>query len=36
MIPDLLPFSDELAPYVDTCLDSLHDLCPMIDKLNNR
>lgn len=34
MIPDLLPFSDELAPYVDTCLESLHDLCPLIDRLN--
>ena len=34
MIPDLLPFSDELAPYVDTCLDSLSDLCPLIDRLN--
>lgn len=34
MIPDLLPFSEALAPYVDTCLDSLQDLCPLIDRLN--
>ena len=34
MIPDLLPFSVELTPYVDTCLDSLSDLCPLIDRLN--
>ncbi len=34
MIPDLLPFSDDLAPYVDTCLTTLHDLCPLIDRLN--
>ncbi|MBQ8149603.1 MAG: HAD family phosphatase [Clostridia bacterium] len=34
MIPDLLPFTGELAPFVDTCLPSLHDLCPLIDRLN--
>lgn len=34
MIPDLLPFSEALAPYVDTCLGSLSDLCPLIDRLN--
>ena len=36
MIPDLLPFSDELAPSVDTCLASLHELCSLIDRLNSR
>jgi hypothetical protein len=34
MIPDLLPFSEELQPYVDTCLESLEDLCPFINWLN--
>jgi len=34
MIPDLLAFSEELAPYVDTCLGSLDELCPFIDRLN--
>ncbi|MBE5801731.1 MAG: HAD family phosphatase [Clostridiales bacterium] len=34
MIPDLLPFSEELAPYVDHCLPDLTHLCPLIDKLN--
>lgn len=36
MIPDLLPFTEELAPYVDTCLHSLHELCPLIDRLNQQ
>lgn len=34
MIPDLLPFSDDLRPYVDVCLESLHQLCPLIDRMN--
>lgn len=36
MIPDLLPFSEELQPYVDTCLESLEELCPFIDRLNGQ
>ncbi len=34
MIPDLLPFSDELAPFVDHVLTDLNGLCPLIDRLN--
>lgn len=34
MIPDLIPFSEELAPYVDHCLEDLNALCPLIDRLN--
>lgn len=34
MIPDLLPYTEELYPYVDTCLASLHQLPGLIDRLN--
>ncbi len=34
MIPDLLPFTTQFAPYVDHCLESLHKLCPLVDTLN--
>lgn len=34
MIPDLLPFSERFAPYVDDVLPSLNELCPLIDRLN--
>lgn len=34
MVPDLLPFSADLAPLVDHRLDTLHQLCPLIDRLN--
>jgi len=34
MIPDLLPFSDELAPYVDHVLPDLNALCPFVDGVN--
>ena len=34
MIPDLLPFSQAFAPYVDTVLHDLTALCPLIDRLN--
>lgn len=34
MIPDLLPYGERFAPYVDDCLPSLADLCPLIDRLN--
>lgn len=36
MIPDLLPFSEELAPYVDSCLTGLDQLCALIDRLNGK
>ena len=34
MIPDLLPYDERFAPYVDHRLQSLHDLCPLVDALN--
>lgn len=34
MIPDLLPYSERFEPYVNTVLTSLHELCPLIDRLN--
>ena len=34
MIPDLLPFSDALAPFTDDVLNSLHELPALIDTLN--
>ena len=34
MIPDLLPFDERFAPYVDDCLPDLFALCPLIDRLN--
>ena len=34
MIPDLIPFSDELSPYVDHCLTGLDELCALADRLN--
>lgn len=34
MIPDLLPYTDELKPYVDTVLQSIAALPPLIDSLN--
>ena len=34
MIPDLLPCDDSFAGLVDWKLDSLAELCPLVDKLN--
>ena len=34
MIPDMLPYSEALAPYVDSLLSDLTELCPLIDRLN--
>ena len=34
MIPDMLPYSAELAPYVDFVLNDLTELCPLLDRLN--
>ncbi|MDD3336282.1 MAG: HAD family phosphatase [Eubacteriales bacterium] len=34
MIPDLLPFDESLAPYVDRVLDSLDEVCGLVDRLN--
>ena len=34
MIPDMLPYSAELTPYVDFVLHDLTELCPLIDRLN--
>ena len=34
MIPDILPFDARFAPFVDHCLPSLHELCPLVDTLN--
>ncbi|MEA4999374.1 MAG: HAD family phosphatase [Candidatus Limiplasma sp.] len=34
MIPDMLPYDERFAPYVDHRLHSLHDLCPLVDALN--
>lgn len=34
MIPDMLPYSETLAPYVDSLLSDLTELCPLIDRLN--
>lgn len=34
MIPDLLPYSETLKPFVDSVLNSLSELPPLIDKLN--
>lgn len=34
MIPDLLPYDARFTPYVDDCLTSLTELCPLIDRLN--
>ena len=34
MIPDLLPCDARFTPYVDNCLTSLTELCPLIDRLN--
>lgn len=34
MIPDLLPYADRFAPYVDNRLESLGALCPLIDRLH--
>lgn len=36
MIPDLLPYAERFAPYVDDCLESLTELCPLVDRLNGR
>lgn len=36
MIPDLLPYSEDLEPYVDSCLPSLRALVPLIDRLNGK
>ncbi|MCE5343832.1 MAG: HAD family phosphatase [Eubacteriales bacterium] len=35
MIPDLLPCGERFAPYVDDCLPSLTDLCPLVERLNS-
>ncbi len=34
MIPDMLPYGERFRPYVDDCLASLAELCPLIDRLN--
>ena len=34
MVPDLLPYDERFVPYVDDCLPSLAELCPLIDRLN--
>lgn len=34
MIPDLLPYQPKFDPFVDDCLGSLNDLCPLVDRLN--
>jgi HAD superfamily hydrolase (TIGR01509 family) len=34
MVPDMLPYGERFAPYVDTCLASLFELCPLVDRLN--
>jgi HAD superfamily hydrolase (TIGR01509 family) len=34
MIPDLLACGERFAPFVDDCLASLLDLCPLVDRLN--
>ena len=34
MIPDLLPYGERFAPYVDHCLTGLAELCPLIDRIN--
>ena len=34
LVPDLLPYSQAFAPYVDTTLGTLRELCPLIDRLN--
>lgn len=34
MIPDMLPYSAGLAPYVDFVLNDLTELCPLLDRLN--
>lgn len=34
MIPDLLPYSARFQPYADDVLESLGELCPLIDRLN--
>lgn len=34
MIPDLLQYDESLAPYVDTRLDDLSQLCALVDRLN--
>ena len=36
MVPDMLPYGDRFTPFVDTCLASLHELCPLIDRLNGQ
>ncbi len=36
MIPDMLPYGERFAPYVDDCLPSLHALCPLVDSLNEQ
>lgn len=36
MIPDLLPYGERFAPYVDDCLPSLAGVCPLIDRLNGK
>ena len=34
MVPDLLPNDERFAGLWDYCLPTLHDLCPLIDRLN--
>lgn len=34
LIPDLLPYDERFAPYVDYRLESLHEVCPLVDRLN--
>lgn len=34
MVPDLVPFGPDEAPFVDHCLPDLTCLCPLIDRVN--
>lgn len=36
MVPDMLPFGERFAPFVDSCLESLHEICPLVDRLNGQ
>ncbi len=36
MVPDMLPYGERFAPFVDTRLESLRELCPLIDRLNRQ
>ncbi len=32
MVPDLIPFTQELHPFVDHCVPTLHDIIPLLDE----